>query len=312
MLSPSELQSLFGGLGPPHIATGLGRTGDAGLHALTAAGQFTLPLVLNPEQQAVLQSWQLAFAERWKQTWPEPLRLRFAIENSTVEATRLQDFATAHVDWQRFQIQATSPDFTLWIAVDDCLATAHLDCLLGACETDLTPNVPRQWGPLERQLTTRLIQAVCDSLTLPGNQQPRWHFERLDSPSDWIAGAPVFLASELVQFTFEVKGPRSTGHMSLGIPRQLMQAALEFPTVEQTSLRPALTGEPLETVTLRATLDTVKLSRGELEELQVGDVLLTGQDAQSECVITVNGEPKFQATIGSHEGHKAVRLLAEM
>lgn len=311
MLSPSELQSLFGGLRPTPTATGLGGATDAGLHAFSAPCQFTLPLVLDPQQQATAKSWQAAFAERWKQTWPAPLRLRFIVANSTVEATRLQDFATAHVDWQRFQVQATSPEFALWIAVDDCLATAHLDCLLGACETNFTPNFPRQRGPLERQLTTRLIQAVCDSLCLPGTRQSQWQIELLDSPSDWVAGAPMFLASELIQFAFEVKGARSTGHLSLGIPRQLLRAELGSQTVEQTSPRPTPTDQPLDTIALRATLDTVKLSHSELEELQVGDVLLTSQDAPSTCVITVNGEPKFQATIGSHEGHKAVRLLAK-
>ncbi len=315
MLSPSEIHSLFHGLDLSRSANGLDGPAGSSLESSAESDQFTLPLALAPAERSALLSWQAAFGERWRQSWPERLRSQFALVNAAVNATRLRDFVSTLTDGHGFQAQSSHPQRVLWMVIDEGFVAIHLSCLLGAGESQVTPTVPLTWGSVEQQLTSRLVQGACEILfpETTGQDQSEWRFESVNSPADWIASAPVFLSCELVHFDFEIKGPASSGRLNIAIPRSL---AVDFPGIQ---LSPAAsTGEvnmdlrPTETVDLRAILVPLELSQDEFSQLQVGDVLLTAQANQSPCLVVVNGQPRYQATIGSHQGHKAVRLTAEM
>ncbi len=301
-LSPSEIQSLFSGLDLAGGATGsLGRPTSAPGQTW-AADQFTLPMTLDGEELASLQAWQAAFGKRWFQAWTEPFSTRFSLPNADLKIVRLRDFVTHHAGWQAFQVTASQRGFPVWIAFDDTLVAAHLDCLLGGTEpsTDLTL---RARGPLEQQLTGRLVTGLCEALF--ASQATEWQIKPVNSTADWIAGIPVYLSCEIVQFDFEIRCSGASGQLSLGIPRGACDGlrSSHTPRTSRSGPRPTATQ-------LRVTLPPISLSPTEFQDLRVGDVLLTPQVDQAPCLVSCDGQPRFTASIGSHQGHKAIRLIA--
>lgn len=314
MLSPSEIHSLLTGLDLVRGANSGAVSADSASTAPLSADQFTLPLELAVDERHGLQAWQAAFAQRWQQTWPESIRRRWSIVDIACSVTRLRDFIAANASRHRFQVATTASEFTHWLTIDTCLVTGHLDALLGASDTEPITGGYRISGPLEHQLTGRLVNGISDSLFphLPGVNRSGWKISVVDSAEDWLAGVPVFLSCELVEFEIEVSCRGTVGHLHIGIPRALVSRCPDPRPSLGTSSVPPIIGSSGESVSLRATLNPVSLSQAQFDQLQVGDVLLTGEDAQGICQVSINGQPRFQATIGSHQGQKAIRLIANL
>ena len=302
-LSPSEVQSLFAGLDLAGSAAGMHGRSIAASDPTWSGDQFTLPMALDGGEHAALLAWQAAFGKDWSAAWTEPFVSRFSLGNTELHVIRLRDFVTAHAGWQGFQVTAGERGFPVWLALDDPLLGAHLDCLLGGDE-GATPTALRARGPLEQQLAGRFVQSVCESLFAP-RTAAGWQIKAVNSEADWIAGIPVFLACEIVQFDFEIVGAGVIGRLSVGIPRGACHK-LHSP---QASSSPSIAASST-TVQLKATLPTLSLLPTEFQQLQVGDVLLTSQNDQAPCQVSWDGQQRFTASVGSHQGHKAIRLTA--
>lgn len=303
-LSPSEIQSLFAGL---DLAGGgaepRGRSAAAP-DPIRAADQFTLPMSVDGVELAALKAWQAALGKSWSGAWTESLAGRFTLRTAELAVVRLRDFVASHAGWQGFQVTAREHGCPVWIAADDALVAAHLDCVLGGTEPVTQP--PRRLrGPLEQQLTGRLITGLCESLFQ--SAAAAWQVKAVNSTVDWIAGIPVYLSCEIVQFDFEVRCSGISGHLSLGIPRAACHQLCGTAATGTLAAVPST-----QAVQLRATLAPISLSPSELQELQVGDVLLIPQHEQGACQVTWDGQQRFTASIGAHQGHKAVRLTAEV
>ncbi|MES2788948.1 MAG: hypothetical protein V4719_04945, partial [Planctomycetota bacterium] len=219
-LSPSEVQSLFAGLDLSGGATASPGRQPAAPEQTWSSDQFTLPVAVAGDELARLQAWQTAFGTSWSQAWTAPFSSSFSLKKpSDLRVVRLRDYVTQHVGWQGFQVTSSRHDFPLWVALDDVLVAAHLDCLLG----DQTPSAgaaQRSRGLLENQLTSRLVNSVCEALFIArAGTTPEWQFKPVSSVADWIAGIPVYLSCEIVQFDFEVFFSGTSGRLSLGIPR---------------------------------------------------------------------------------------------
>lgn len=305
-LSPSEVQSLFAGL---DLSAGQPAGSGTGLTAQEPqadADQFTLPLSLVASELATLEAWQTAIAERFSETATAPLRGRIAPQAAGFQLLRLRDFVTAHSDWHCFQVAPARGGDPVWIALDELLAATHLNCLLGANGPNATSTSGRRpWGALELQLTGRLVNALCESMFAQrsSSQAETWMIKPIQSAAEWIAGLPVYLSCEVVQLQFEVACSGLIGRLSIGIPRR---ACLDL-------FRPK-SGEGAASnaqfLTVRATLPPISLTTSEFNQLQVGDVLLTTRNSPAACLVLVDGQLRFEATIGAHQGHKAIRLTA--
>ena len=298
-LSPSEVQSLFAGLVLAGATELQGRTTSTP-DPIWAGDQFTLPMALDGEELAARQTWQAAFGRDWSRAWTEPFASRCTLQNLELQVIRLRDFVSRHVAWQGFQVTSSQLGFPVWLALDQPLMAAHLDCLLGG-NLSAADDSQRAHGPLEQQLTGRLVQSVCEALLAAGASAD-WQITAVNSADDWIEGIPVYLSCEIVQFDFEVVSSGAIGHLSLGVPRGACHR-LHSPYAPRTT--PGQT-----TVQLRVTLAPISLSPTELLDLQVGDVLLTAQNDQAPCLVSWDGQQRFLASIGSHQAHKAIQLIA--
>lgn len=302
-LSPSEFQSLFGGLDlssqrtPSHARNPV--------EAADLSSQFTLPLSLAPADQARLHAWQTTFIRRWQQSWSDAFRKRFCVGESSIALTRLREFVDRHRAWKAFEVRVTQSDFVFWLAIDDQLVTDHLNLLLGAQSDDLSAVTARNWGPVEVQLTSRLVHTVCSSLLPAGHA---FDSKAVDFSADWIAHAPVFLLTEVIQVELQLLCGQSVGSLRLGIPSKVAQAWFasdDDPGAEKLSIEnPA--GD--NSIKLRATLGPIQITSAELRRLEIGDVILLGGGADPQCDVRLNLEHRFTAIIGSHQGLKAIQL----
>ncbi len=300
-LSPSEVQSLFAGLNlAGGAAASTGRLNSAADQTMPG-DQFTLPMSLNGDELESLQAWHTELGKAWSRGWTERFASRFTLHTAGLSVVRLRDFISEHTAWQGFQVAPTGHEFPIWVVLDVPLVAAHLDCLLGGTEPAGQPT-PRSASPLEQQLTGRLVRSICESL--PGSRTTSdFRITAVNSTADWIAGVPVYLACEIVQLDFELRGSGFNGHLSLAIPRVACDA-LTLPHAAVLPNRNSA-GRSLQ---LRATLAPISLSPTELQELQVGDVLLISQGDQAQCLVSWDGQQQFTATVGAHQGHKAIRL----
>lgn len=310
MLSPSEMHSLFHGLDLTGTVPNIAGNAGTSLPPNSPTAQFVLPLEVGSAERTVLIACQAEFRERWPQTWPGILRERFSLTDSQVGSMRLQQFLAAVGDDGCFQAQAADQT-TLWLMIDETFVRAYSDLLLGASNAADVPGKRYATGPLERQLASRLVQTACELLfssSLPASAR-NWQIEPIASSVGGIASAPVFLACEMVHMDFDISCAVSTGRISLAIPRGQLANWSAGRLNQKSAAHDGTCHETAETVNLRVVLNPLELSHAEFAQLQIGDVLLTGQPGQSPCSVELNGETKFQATVGSHQGHKAIRLI---
>lgn len=317
-LSHSELRSLFAGL---DLTSGVAaqRAPEPTAEVLAEGDQFLLPVTLDLTELTAAQQWQSGFLSRWKQTLKGPSLGPLTFQCTDLRVVRLRDFVAEHDSNHRYLANSTELELPVWLALDEALVGAHLDCLLGAGDFAASATGQRHHGPLEHQLTGRLVDSICQALEKPitGRKQGAWQFKRANSQADWIAEVPIYLSTELFNMECEVTFAGTTGRLSLGIPRRQLSRFAPLPC--QSLRGPFATndaqpdhGAEGATVTLRATLDPITLTANEFSQLQVGDVLLTSQCDLAPCIVTWGAAPRFRATIGQNQNRKAVQLTTPL
>ena len=308
-LSPSELRSLFSGLDLTSSAASQ-REDAGGAEALADGDQFLLPISLAVGELTAAQQWQAEFLGRWKHTWTGASSGHLSFESSGPQVIRLRDFIAQHDTIHRYHATAAELQLPVWVALDEPLVGAHLDCLLGARDLGTTAAGKRSHGPLEHQLTGRLVDSICHALEKPvaGNRQLTWQFKRANSPAEWAAESPLYLSAELLQFEFDVAFAGTRGRLSLGLPRRHVGRLFPLPTQPRGTPDDNSGPDGRAPIIVRATLAPIILTVADFEQLQVGDVLLTSQNDLAPCIVTCGSDPAFRATLGQHHNHKAIQL----
>ena len=77
--------------------------------------------------------------------------------------------------------------------------------------------------------------------------------------------------------------------------------------VDQLSRHIADTG-----IEVNATLAETTMTLSDLKGLGVGDLILTGRQAESPVTLLVEGRPKYLAALGQHQGSRVVRVLRSL
>ena len=303
MLSPSEIQSLFQGLDLTRVPAN---------DDIPVAHQYTLPLEIAPAERAGLVAWQSTFGEQWRQSWPEQLRRRFALKCKALRADRFCDCIPHQSDQCCVHVRASNAAEMFWMAIDQHFVSAHLDCLLGASHSEPAADARRMWGALEQQLTAGLIRGAADVVfpdLIPAGECQS-HISYLSSSSEWVDRSAQFLSTEVIHFTFEIGTDAFRGEVSLIVPRSACRRLLAISKSAPRShgLENGDATNANELTAMRVTLPPLELSLAACGQLQVGDVLVSQHPIDAPCHVSLADGVEFQATLGSHQGHKAIRL----
>ena len=61
-------------------------------------------------------------------------------------------------------------------------------------------------------------------------------------------------------------------------------------------------------IQIEATLAKTTITLAELEALEIGDIITTDLPATAPISVSIEGRPKFEATLGQHRGQRAIQI----
>lgn len=266
-----------------------------------------------------MDAWQAEFRGRLREAFSQTHQPNWDAQPQAASSMRLHHFVEANRVRQGFRCDSAIPGTPVWIVFDPHIVAVHLDLSLGATESPASIGAPVGhaliMGPLETRIMCRCVSTICNAMapvTTPLNLREQ-DIEPLATNESWIAGIPFNLATMLAVLEIRLSMGEHSGILTIALTREGLQSLIpqrgfsSGPFVE----RPEDQGESQSREaksTLRVVLARATLSSVELAGLQVGDVVLTSQEADSPCEVWVDGVPRFEAAAVTFQDHKAVRL----
>ncbi len=196
------------------------------------------------------------------------------------------------------------------------LVAGFVDRLLGGGSESIADPAAelRSLSETDRQLASRLSDAIRQSFVEAIQSKNDAESCRLDRISTALSEA--WLSDcELVRLTFDVRFVQGAGSFDLLLSVDLAESLADQLTVAEKKQRYESESDRLRlTDWAKASRVTVRLAQtslspGDLNNLAIGDVLLTEADAGQPCEVLIDDRVTFLAEAGQLDGQKAARLL---
>ena len=295
---------------------------DRGLDACPpiSSYDFKRPERISKDQIRSLKTLHEPFARNVGSQWTGLLRTIVEIEIGRVE-------------------QMTYAEYTAALADPTCFGLVKPDALEGSVCLELSPEIfysmidrlmggdaqaPRIPGRPLTQIEERLARSVLHRAMSPLSDA--WsticpvRFTLGDIESNPQIAQIVPPNEVVIAFEFNVHMVGKTDRMSLCVPFNVIEPLMEelgrrawtfsgsegrnHQHVDQLSRHIADTG-----IEVNATLAETTMTLSDLKGLGVGDLILTGRQAESPVTLLVEGRPKYLAALGQHQGSRVVRVL---
>ena len=193
-----------------------------------------------------------------------------------------------------------------------------IDRLLGGNNEEL--SIPqRPLTLIEARLLSRILELGMTAL------QEAWSGVRdIDFTIDSMESNPNLVQivppnEVVVVIGFEIRLGNRVGTMNLCMPYNSIEGVMDDLNSENWLVTgrsgngvpadPAIVGRLAEsTVQLEATLAETTITLDELGRLEKGDLIITDRLASGPVVLSVEGQPKFEASMGQHRGRRAVQV----
>lgn len=193
-----------------------------------------------------------------------------------------------------------------------------IDRLLGGNNEEL--SIPqRPLTLIEARLLRRILELGMGALTeaWSGVQSIDFAIDSMESNPNLVQIVPP--NEVVVVIGFEIRLGSRVGTMSLCMPYNSIEGVMDDLSSENWLLagrggsgsraEPAIVEQLSDsTVQLEATLAETSITLEELGRLEAGDVIVTNRLANGPVVLSVGGQPKFEASMGQHRGMRAVQI----
>ena len=188
------------------------------------------------------------------------------------------------------------------------LARSFIGRMLGGSDVQSVDDA--RLTKIELRLLDRLNDAIISELALVfgGSLAAEKVVQSDDAVSASINPFPF------AWFTFEVSGIGAGGLVHLGVPMQLGISEVTSRLNDlggagrQVELDSIPAGIQQISVRVSASLATLRLSAADLAALQVGDIVMTDVASSDSVAFTLDGRRLGNAIVGTHLGHKALRV----
>ncbi len=197
-----------------------------------------------------------------------------------------------------------------------------IDRLLGGSGKDLF--IPQRPVTLiEQRLIQKILTRAMQVLTEAWSTVAPLQFELHEMESNPQLMQIVPPNETVVGVMFDVKLGNRAGSMSLCIPYNTIEPVVDRLSAQTWAVPPQsddtdrfgqrltreLGGARMQ---LEATLAETSMTVSELMQLEPGDVIMTGKAQDQPVVLSVEGRPKFYASIGQHRGARALRVVRQV
>jgi flagellar motor switch protein FliM len=274
-----------------------------------------------PEE--VWQTWHQQFARRWEMALVQGLRMPVKVVASTAVCVQGGEFlAGLPQPTCLYRLQSEFSSTSVWLDVNPSVLHPMLDRLLGG--HPVAERVPRRpLTELELQLATRVLNRMVAELETGWSGTPQLHFQSEKVRDEGGTPAGLRAEDELTCFRFQIQLGDVQGTVSLGWPAELLQR-VSLPGGHGGGPTGDFTGEsarPLRDAhgsrdasvkrraKVRVTLREMSVSREELEELAIGDIITTDHSVDQPLLVYVDDSPRFVAAPGVLRGRTAFRVL---
>jgi flagellar motor switch protein FliM len=320
ILSQDEVDALLSAVDRGELAEAGEPARDGAPASAVSRYDFRKPNRVSKDQLKMLQSIHETVARRYAQSLTTLVRGLVEVELRSVEQVTYGEFIRALSGPRCLGV------FTMEPLKGGAVLDLHADFLLLAIERLLgggghAPPRVREFTEIERVLVARIAAGAMDDL-----HQAWQHVGGFDFRVDRTETNPQFLqltapSEVVIVVSFDVRMGEVAGPMTLVYPHILLE-----PVISKLNSHRGLAAGPRAAspedgaglnqsvlrvgVTLRGVLAEMPLSIRDVLALKPGDILCVGRPPDGPAIVELEGIPRFTASPGIANRHKALRLLS--
>lgn len=281
---------------------------------------FKRPERVSKDQMRALQTLHESFARNFGAALSGFLRTIVEIKVATCEQMTYGEFISGLPNPTSFNlIQAAGLEGQMCLEISPLIIYPIIDRLLGGTNHDLF--IPqRPVTPIESRLIGNVTKRGLEALSEAWEGVRKLEFEISASESNPQLVQIVPPNEVVVVVGLELKMSNRAGTMNLCIPYNVIEPVMEELSAQSwfSASRNAKSEDHEQRLTenlgrapmaVGGLLAETTITLRDLLRLSEGDLLVTEKRADKPVVLTVEGEKKFLAELGSHRGSRAMRVV---
>ncbi|MEE2972953.1 MAG: flagellar motor switch protein FliM [Planctomycetota bacterium] len=279
---------------------------------------FKRPERIGKDQMRTLQTLHEGFARGYGAQLSGFLRSIVEVRVATAEQMTYSEFIGSLPNPTCFTLLDCDPlDGQFCVEISPLIVYPFVDRLLGGNNKELV--IPqRPMTGIEGRLLQRILGLGLGAMSeaWAGVREIDFGIGAMESNPHLVQIVPP--NEVVVVIGFEIKLGNRAGTMSLCMPYNVIEPVMEDLNAENwtttgrgttSSADPAIVSRLQDSaLQVEATLARTTITLSELGRLEVGDIITTEQEASEPIQVSIEGRPKYLATLGQHRGQRALRI----
>lgn len=281
---------------------------------------FKRPERISKDQMLALQTLHETFARSFGASLSGFLRTIVEVRVAHAEQMTYQEFVSSLPNPTSYNLVEAPPlEGQMCLEMSPLIIYPIIDRLMGGTNQDLF--IPqRSMTLIETRLIRKILIRGMASLTEAWESIKQIDFKLGEMESNPQLVQIVPPNEVVVVINFEIKMTTRAGTMSLCIPFNVIEPMMEDLSAQSWFLAGRQRGEhqweraisqkisdaPLA---VSGVLATTSIKLADLQNLEVGDLIMTDKPASSPVVLNVEDKPKYLAHIGQYKGKRALKIV---
>jgi flagellar motor switch protein FliM len=280
---------------------------------------FKRPERVSKDQMRALETLHEQFARNFGASVSGFLRTIVEVKVANCDQMTFSEFIASLPNPTSFNLMTAAPlEGNVCLEISPLIVYPIIDRLLGGTNQDLF--IPqRPMTVIETRLIHKVIQRAIDTLKEAWESVTEIDFQLTESESNPHLVQIVPPNEVVVVIGFEMKMSSRAGTMNLCIPYNVIEPIVDKLSA-QSWFNPGKARGADETVDritgklhraplwMTGVLARTTITLRDLLDLSVGDLIMTETPATTPVTLMVEDEPKFLATIGQHDGKRALQI----
>lgn len=324
VLSQSEVESLLAALDPKSSNSGQPAVREqkinSAFHQQISVYDFKRPERVSKDQMRAFQALHDGFSREFGAHLSGMLRSIVEVKLISVDQLTYSEFVFSLENPTCFNLlRSEGLEGHMILDLNPSIVYPIVDRLLGGGKSP-GQNVPRRpLTEIELRLASRITDMAVQALTHSWAKlcDLKLRVMQVESNPQLVQIVPP--NEVIVLISFEIALGETRGIMNLCIPYNTIEPVAGKLSANTWSSYTQKHLDKRQQLHLQSNLETaavemvvylanMRITASELLDLDVGDVLMTGQDKSGALRVEIEGRAKFEASPGALKGHKAVRI----
>ena len=322
VLSQNEVESLLAALEPPtqaHSAAAPARVVDP-RQPQVGVYDFKRPERVSKEQMRAFQAMHEGFSREFGAALSGMLRSIVEVKLISVDQLTYSEFVFSLENPTCFSLlQSAGLDGNVILDLNPSIIFPMVDRLLGGGKESRQAHPSRPLTEIELRLVSRITRLAIAGLEKAWSSlcELKLRVAQVESNPQLVQIVPP--NEVIVLVSFELSMGETRGIMNLCIPFNTLEplagklssdtwSAYSKRSVDPRQRLHLETGLSQAKVRLSVQLASTTVTAGDVADLAVGDLILTGKPVDQGLEVAVEGRPLFAGRAGRVRGHKAVEI----